>query len=158
MGSAYLLRSGVVSAVYFYSLGDDFGDFSNFASYPIKLDGRVWPTSEHYFQAQKFKDKKLRECVRKAKSPGEAARLGRSRKNPLRRDWDSARLNVMRKAVRAKFQQHQELAALLLSTGDAKLVEHTENDDFWGDGGDGSGKNWLGRILMEIRGELAEAG
>ena len=158
MGSTRLLGSWVVSAIHFYSLGDEYGEFSNFALYPIKLDGRVWPTSEHYFQAQKFKDNKLRERVRKAKTPGEAARLGRSRKNPLRRDWDSARLNVMRKAVRAKFQQYEHLAALLLSTGDAKLVEHTENDNFWGDGGDGSGKNWLGRILMEIRGELTEAG
>ena len=45
--------------------------------------------------------------------------------------------------------------ALLLATGDAKLVEHTENDDYWGDGGDGRGKNMLGRILMDVRGALA---
>lgn len=43
---------------------------------------------------------------------------------------------------------------LLLATGDAKRVEHTEQDDSWGDGGDGSGKNMLGRILMEVREEL----
>ncbi|RKH50449.1 NADAR domain-containing protein [Corallococcus aberystwythensis] len=39
----------------------------------------------------------------------------------------------------------------LQATGDAKLVEHTENDDDWGDGGDGSGSNMLGRLLMELR-------
>jgi ribA/ribD-fused uncharacterized protein len=61
----------------------------------------------------------------------------------------------MREAVLAKFQQHAELRQLLLSSGEAKLVEHTENDDYWGDGGDGSGRNMLGRILMEVRSELA---
>lgn len=29
-------------------------------------------------------------------------------------------------------------------------------DRFWGDGGDGWGKNWLGRILMEVREELRQ--
>jgi len=56
--------------------------------------------------------------------------------------------------VRARFSQHEDLKRLLLDTGDAKLVEHTTNDDYWGDGGDGSGKNMLGRLLMEVREEL----
>jgi hypothetical protein len=55
---------------------------------------------------------------------------------------------------RLKFTQHPHLRALLLSTGDALLVEHTENDSCWGDGGDGSGKNRLGQILMRVRDEL----
>jgi N-glycosidase YbiA len=50
--------------------------------------------------------------------------------------------------------QHEELRALLLGTGGAQLIEHTENDDFWGDGGDGSGRNELGRILMAVRDAL----
>jgi N-glycosidase YbiA len=141
----------------FYSVGDTYGEFSNFAPYPIRIDGKKWPTTEHFFQAQKFLDAKLRERIRKATTPGEAARLGRSRKHPLRRDWESIKLEVMRKAVRAKFEQHRDLAALLLGTGDALLVEHTENDGYWGDGGDGSGENWLGIILMELRAELARA-
>ena len=37
------------------------------------------------------------------------------------------------------------------------FVEHTENDSYWGDGGDGSGKNMLGQILMDVR-ELLRAG
>jgi hypothetical protein len=64
------------------------------------------------------------------------------------------KIGVMREAVEAKFRQHEELRALLLGTGDAQLIEHTENDDFWGDGGDGSGRNELGRILMAIRDAL----
>jgi N-glycosidase YbiA len=62
----------------------------------------------------------------------------------------------MRKAVTAKFEQHPELTRLLLGTGDALLVENTSNDDYWGDGGDGSGRNMLGRILMEVRQRLRD--
>jgi ribA/ribD-fused uncharacterized protein len=140
--------------VLFYSVADEYGAFSNFAPYPISLDGKRWPTSEHYFQAQKFLDPKAREQVRRSSTPGQAANLGRSRKTPLRRDWESVKVDVMRKAVGAKFEQHPELAALLLTTGDSRIIEHTENDSFWGDGGDGSGTNMLGRILMEVRARL----
>lgn len=142
--------------VNFYSVSNEFGEFSNFAAYPITLDGERWPTSEHYFQAQKFEDEAYRAKIRKANSPMLAARLGRDRKQKLRREWESVKVGIMRTAVTAKFTQHPELRALLLSTGDAKLVEHTENDDYWGDGGDGSGKNMLGRILMRVR-ELLRA-
>lgn len=138
----------------FYSTADEWGEFSNFAPYPIRLDGATWPTSEHYFQAQKFVDAAARAKVRKARSPLEAARLGRSRKEKLRRDWESVKVGVMRKAVAAKFQQHASLRALLLSTESAKIVERTELDDYWGEGGDGRGANMLGRILMQVRDEL----
>lgn len=140
--------------IHFYSIADEFGCFSNFAAYPIELDGKRWPTSEHYFQAQKFEEPHHRESIRLTKSPMIAARMGRDRKKKLRRDWESVKVAVMRKAVRAKFTQYDDLRAILLATADALLVEHTENDDYWGDGGDGSGKNVLGRILMEVREEL----
>ena len=143
-----------MDAIHFYSVGDDFGQFSNFAPFPIHLDGERWPTSEHYFQAQKFDDEKYRHEIRKANSPVIAAQLGRSRKVKIRRDWESVKDGIMRDALRAKFTQHEELRTLLLSTGGAALVERTENDHYWGDGGDGSGKNRLGLILMEVRTEL----
>lgn len=142
----------------FYSVSEDYGSFSNFAPYPVRVDGKTWPTSEHYFQAQKFEDNRHQEAIRKTRSPMIAARMGRDRKKPLRRDWESVKVAIMRKAVRAKFEQHDDIRQILLSTGDARLVEHTENDSYWGDGGDGSGKNMLGRILMEVREELRAGG
>jgi ribA/ribD-fused uncharacterized protein len=135
----------------FYSVSDEFGCFSNFAPFPIELDGKRWPTSEHYFQAQKFEDPQHSESIRREKSPMIAARMGRDRKKKLRSDWESVKVAVMRKAVHAKFAQHDEIRSILIATGDAKIVEHTENDDYWGDGGDGSGKNMLGQILMAVR-------
>lgn len=141
----------------FYLKTGEYGCFSNFAAFPILLDGKLWPTSEHYFQAQKFEDVNDQEAIREEKSPMIAARMGRDRKKNLRRDWESVKVSVMTEAVRAKFTQHEELRDILLGTGDAKLVEHTENDNYWGDGGDGSGKNMLGQILMRIRTELRQA-
>lgn len=143
--------------ILFYSVGDDYGEFSNFAPYPISVDGKRWPTSEHYFQAQKFKEAKHKEAIRKAHSPMAAARMGRDRKKKLRRDWESIKVSVMKRALLAKFTQHMDLEALLLSTAEATLVEHTDQDRYWGDGGDGSGKNMLGRLLMQIRDELQDA-
>jgi ribA/ribD-fused uncharacterized protein len=83
-----------------------------------------------------------------------AAQIGRSRKRPLRRDWRSVRDSIMYEVVLAKFTQHDDLREILLGTGDAKFVEHAEKDRYWGDGGDGSGQNRLGQILMRVREEL----
>jgi N-glycosidase YbiA len=138
----------------FYSTKDEYGCFSNFAPYPIEVDGQLWPTSEHYFQAQKFEDADYREKIRTTKSAMIAARLGRSRKVPIKANWNAIKDDVMRKAVQAKFAQHAELQAVLLSTGNAEIIEHTTNDRYWGDGGDGTGKNMLGHILMQVRDEI----
>lgn len=146
----------MAEAIRFYSTADEYGEFSNFAPYPIRIGKKNWPTTEHYFQAMKFKNNADQEAIRKANSPLLAARMGRDRKRTLRRDWESAKVNVMREALLAKFRQHDDLRALLLETGDAKLVEHTERDDYWGDGGEGRGKNMLGRLLMEVRTKLRD--
>lgn len=60
-------------------------------------------------------------------------------------------------AVYAKFSQHKELKKILLDTGDSTIVEHTKNDSYWGDGGDGSGRNQLGKTLMKVREDLRNA-
>ena len=57
----------------------------------------------------------------------------------------------MRFAVLEKFRQNDDAKAILLSTGNSLIIEHTINDSYWGDGGDGSGTNMLGTILMETR-------
>lgn len=141
-------------AIYFYSTTDEHGYMSNFARYSIHLDGKRWATTEHYFQAQKFVGTPHEEEVRAAKTAKEAASRGRERTRPLRRDWESVKDDVMRKAVRAKFDQHPDIAAQLVATGDAKLIEKTTGDHYWGCGTSGAGKNMLGVILMEIRAEL----
>ena len=140
----------------FYSVNNSYGEFSNFAPYPIKLKGKTWMTSEHYFQAQKFAGTPHEKKIRNAQSPMKAAELGRTRKVKIRLDWEKIKDNVMYDAVKAKFSQHKDLMRLLIETDDTKLIEHTENDDYWGDGGNGKGKNKLGKILMKIRSEFQQ--
>src|SRR5215203_1110988 len=120
----------------FYAVNDKYGEFSNFAAYPIVVDGVSWPTSEHYFQAQKFAGTEHEREIRAARRPMEAARMGRERHRPLRSDWESVKDDVMLRALREKFTQHPQLAQRLLSTKAATLVEHTPNDSYWADGGD----------------------
>ncbi|MEM8670368.1 MAG: NADAR family protein [Planctomycetota bacterium] len=138
----------------FYRVEERYGCFSNFAPCPIVIDGLEWPTSEHYFQGQKFVGTEHEEAIRCVGSPMTAARMGRDPDRPLREDWERVKEDVMREAVRAKFMQHKKERNILLSTRDAILIEHTSNDAYWGDGGDGTGRNRLGQILMEIRDEL----
>lgn len=140
-----------MKTINFYSTRGEYGCFSNFSAHPVTIDSKTYPTTEHYFQSQKFAGTPREEEVRNAKSPRESADMGRDRNRPLREDWELVKDNIMRRAVAAKVVQHKDVADTLLSTGDAVLVEHTKNDSYWGDGGDGSGKNMLGKILMETR-------
>lgn len=141
----------IMNQILFYRITDPYGEFSNFSAHIVTLKGKQWPTVEHYFQAQKFAGTEHEESVRQAKSPMIAARMGRSRQRPLRADWETVNEGVMREALYAEFTQHPGLRSLLLATGDAVIIEHTRNDRYWGDGGDGTGKNRLGELLMELR-------
>jgi N-glycosidase YbiA len=147
----------MVKAINFYRTGDEHGCFSNFSAHPVEIRGKVWPTSEHFFQAQKFAGTEHEEAIRSAKSSMIAARMGRNRSKPIRPDWEQVKDDLMREAVLAKFSQHPDIREILLATGDALIAEHTENDSYWGDGGDGSGVNMLGRILVEVRAALRES-
>ncbi len=137
--------------IQFYRTGDPYGEFSNFAAFPFQLEEREWRTTEHYFQGKKFEGTEYEEAIRNEPSPMIAARMGRNRAWPLRKDWEEVKDDVMRRALRAKFTQHPHLRELLTSTGEADLVEHTKNDRYWADGGDGTGENILGKLLMELR-------
>jgi ribA/ribD-fused uncharacterized protein len=140
--------------IYFYSTRDAYGCFSNFSAHGIELKGVWWPTSEHYFQAQKFAGTDHEEAVRRAKTPKQAAEMGRDRARPLRPDWEQVKDDIMREAVRQKFLKHKDIQQILLGTGDEELIEATSNDYYWGCGTNGTGKNMLGKILMEVRAEL----
>jgi ribA/ribD-fused uncharacterized protein len=150
-----------------------FGFLSNFAPSPIVVDEKSWPTVEHYYQAQKSHDAAYRAAIRGAATPGQAKRLGaypelpksrsehswfRRNGRKVRADWPEQKVEVMRRAVRAKFAQNAELGEKLRATAGTEIVEDSRFDEFWGCGRDGLGLNWLGRILMEVREELLAAG
>lgn len=141
--------------IYFYGQTDAYSEFSNFAPYGVEMEGAWWPTVEHYFQAQKFEYPAYRDKIRKANRPKDAKALGLTRKLPLRSDWEAVKEEIMYAAVAKKFMTHATLKELLLSTGDAAIIENAPMDYFWGAGQDGTGQNKLGKILMRVRSELS---
>lgn len=148
----------VEEAVRFYHSDQPWGELSNFSRHAVFIDSRVWPTVEHFYQAQKFAGTDLEERIRRCQTPMlakiRATELSEAHRRP---GWDDIKERVMLEGLRAKFTQHPDLAERLLSSGDRLLVEHTRNDVYWGDGGDGHGANRLGHLLMEIRAELRRA-
>ncbi len=78
----------------FYNVTDEYGAFSNFAEFPIEIDGKLWQTSEHYYQAQKYIEIDYQEKIREASTPVMAAKLGRTSKIKNRDDWDKIKDSV----------------------------------------------------------------
>ncbi|OOE64886.1 hypothetical protein BZG20_13760 [Salinivibrio sp. IB868] len=142
--------------MHFYHSDQPWGEFSNFSRHPVFIDGVIWPTTEHYYQAQKFQSKKHREQIRCAASPMLAKSIAHQLLEQFgRTDWVKVRDSFMLTALRTKFSQHPDLADKLRNTGARLLVELTKNDEYWGDPGDGSGQNRLGQLLMQVRAERA---
>lgn len=127
----------------------------NASEHPVELDDRRWPTVEHYYQAQKFIEFDLQELIRRAATARRAVGLGRNPCLPLRADWHDVRESVMYRALRAKFTQYPHLGEQLILTGNAQLINDSQDDAQWGAGPDRSGRNRLGVLLMRLRAELA---
>jgi len=144
-------------SIVFWSRNREFRELSNFHEVPMEIDGQQWRSVEHYYQAQKFAGSPMEEAIRNAPSPKTARDLGRTQSPFFVDDWDSQRLVVMEKALRAKFTQNQILRRFLLSTGDEELIHRSHHDTFWGVTSQSKGENVLGRLLMKVRKSLRQA-
>lgn len=146
-----------LGAIRFYHSDQPWGELSNFSRHAIYLRGRVWPTVEHFYQAQKLAGTEHEEQIRRCQTPMLAKITATELSQELLPDdWERTREAVMLEGLRAKFQQHPDLRERLLGSGDRALIEDAKTDDYWGDGGDGSGKNRLGQLLMQVRDELRQ--
>lgn len=122
---------------------------SSFHPAVVYLDGVACPSVEVAYQAAKTLDPAERALIFNAKTAGIAKRLGRSL--TIRPDWNAIRLSVMADLIRQKFAPGTSLAAQLLATGDAELIEGNYwHDTFWGVC-NGVGENHLGKLLMAQR-------
>lgn len=154
--------------VKFYKAWDEHGALSNFAPFPVQIDGVEWPTVEHYYQAQKFAGvdtdaaREAYEKIKVAISPEAAAKIGRNVQatDPasIRKDWEDVKIEIMRRALVKKLTRHEGPRKLLLQSvcndGRVRVIEDSPVDMIWGAGRDGSGQNLLGALLAEIREEL----
>ncbi len=143
--------------IYFYKVDREHGCFSNFSPHPIELSGKTWATVEHYYQAHKFLGTKfeyLMAEIHTAPTPEIAAQIGRKLEHQPHPKWCLHKPEVMYRAVRQKFTTHADIRDILLATTGHEIIEDSPVDYFWGCGLDGSGQNYLGQILMQVRAEI----
>lgn len=130
----------------------------NFFDAPIKdKEGKIWPTSEHMYQACKASTPEEREVFRKHPKKG----LKALARHTYKTNWDKLKYDYMYRVVKSKFRQHPELLCRLKATPDNMLVEYNYwHDNYWGDcqcGKDSciaQGLNKLGEILKKVKYEL----
>jgi len=136
-----------------------YGVFSNLAKRPVTFEGVEYPTSEHAYQAGKARKESVRKWLMEAPSPSLLAMAAHGLYVwDITPDWSKTKFDRMRGVLLAKFTQHADLKELLLSTGQARLVEVATVDNavnrLWGEV-NGVGKNMLGVLLMEVRQQLS---
>lgn len=130
--------------------------FDNFAPFQTEWRGKLYPTSEHAYQAAHFieTNQDLAEQVRACRSPRDAsdfANNNKSQDDPL---WKEKRLSFMGEIVRSKLEQHLFIRKMLIESGDKDIVEMNDEDEFWGWGKNHDGQNNLGKIWMKLRSEI----
>lgn len=135
-----------------------YGVFSNLLWRPIEFEGEIFDTSEHAYQAGKARKPEVKAWLMAAPSPALLAMAAHGLYVwDINSDWSKVKFDRMRRVLRAKFTQHEDLKAILLSTGTARLVESATVDNavnrLWGEV-NGVGKNMLGEMLMELRTSL----
>jgi len=143
----------MVKDIYFYgrTRGRVLGKYrflSNFYKAKITIDGKDYPTVEHYYQSKKHTGTELEEKIRLAPTPMKAKKLAWSKEPPA--DWEQKMEEIMLLAIRTKFSQNHDLTKKLLETGDADLHEDSPTDHYWGV----KGKDRLGKLLMIVREEI----
>ena len=142
-------------SIEFSSKSNTHQELSNFYPAQFLLEGKIWPSVEHYFQAQKFPtDLALQERIRQAATPQTAKRLGRTKSEHFRTDWNERREYFMEKALEAKFAQNPTLQEILKSTHPLNLIERNPYDSYWGSGKQGKGQNRMGALLEKLRADF----
>jgi ribA/ribD-fused uncharacterized protein len=75
---------------------------------------------------------------------------------PIKSNWDTLKIGVMKNILLAKFSQNLVLAELLISTEAIPIVEIApwDKERFWGVGVDRVGQNKTGELLQKVRTKL----
>lgn len=142
---------------------NEYAFLSNFYNAAVMFEGTFYNNNEAAFQAAKIADPEKRKTMRFScdgthltfpEMPAKwAKRVGR--RIDLRPDWEEKKQEIMLAIVRDKFTRHTQLKDKLLATGNIIIEEeNTWGDTTWGTV-NGVGKNLLGKILMQVRDEIA---
>jgi ribA/ribD-fused uncharacterized protein len=140
-----------MSLIRFYKPTEAYGFLSNFYPINITINNVTYRSVEHYYQSEKFAlSPNIRQRIISATTAKEAYVLAGTFSRYVDPKWNKRKEAVMIEALNHKFSS-SEMVGLLLSTGDAELVEGTVGDSFWGEGPDGCGLNRMGTLLMRLR-------
>ncbi|KAJ7192436.1 DUF1768-domain-containing protein [Mycena pura] len=141
---------------------DQYHCFTNCTPHPVTYNGKVYPTSEHLFQAFKFMDSRpdIAEGIRTvSKSRMKAFEYSMAHIEHQDLDWNRMRIAKLEITTWHKFSQHPELRLKLLGTGDAELVVqpymyHRTLPETTS--GDKKGRNEFGKALERVRTSLRD--
>lgn len=125
-----------------------------FSNFYVEPDGTH---VEGEFQAAKHFGHPWRQVVIRRSTPKRAKKLGRRWK--LNRyqlmEWEHRKREVMYELVKAKIEDHPEIAFILYATSGQIVESNTWHDNYWGDCSClrcfRIGENHLGKILMQLR-------
>ena len=157
ISTARIAEYQTTTLVAFYG---QYGDvvLGNFYLHPVTIDGITFNCAEAAYQSYKVRFSIAPQSVRQTdfcSLTGEAAwRLGNQIQ--IGQTWYENSEKIMTQIIKAKFS-NTFLIPHLRQTGNSLIVEHIDRvgkDMFWGDNCDGTGKNMLGKILMQLRYEL----
>lgn len=142
-----------------YAGNRDIACLSNYSKDPLIYGCRNYSTAEHAYQCQKPINRAHMSQIFGCLTPLDAMKMGTDKNLPIRQDWHSYRLHIMWEILLCKFTQRDFCKKALLETKDAYLEFRAPTDSFWGTGSanaGGTGKNNLGKMLMEIRSILCK--
>ncbi|MFD4240532.1 NADAR family protein [Streptomyces sp. NPDC058525] len=118
---------------------------------PITVGNVDYPSVAHAYWALSVAQPEVGAAIATADTDAAARKIAAGAQR--REGWEQSRTAVMTSLLRAKYEQHPELAEILLATEDATLIYEDVDSLFWGDNS-GRGRNWTGRLLELIRSEL----
>lgn len=131
------------------SFSGEYRWLSNFWLVPIEVDGLIYPSTEHAYQALKFAPEHRFRFL--TGTPAEAKRHKNMVMHEALPDWIQMRVPNMIRVTEIKYAEGSELANRLIKTGNRQLVEgNSWGDVYWGVC-KGKGENRLGRLLMDRR-------
>ena len=128
----------------------------NFAPFQVEWRGKLYPTSEHAYQAAIFIETngQIAEEIRLAGSPVDAFTIARSHGEDVMKKWyERHAIYYMDEVIHAKYEQHEFVRKTLKDTANREIIEMNDNDSIWGWGPDHKGRNELGKIWMRLREE-----
>ena len=149
--------------VFFYG-----GIFSQWAPSVFSIEGITYNCAEQYMMAKKallFKDKEQLQKIMNTDNPRDQKHYGRQVKDFDPKKWELVCKKHVYNANYAKFTQNKSMLDELLSYGNRELVEASPTDKIWGiglavndpkihDKSNWQGTNWLGEVIMQVRGDV----